>query len=360
MRRLANIGLGMLLLMMLAQVAPASSFDDLLGFLARHDLSLPDGASADAVAVDAVLRQIDSGYAFIEEGASTASSPSTGTVARLPLAMWTERLGYVLPGRFDQAGLALLDASLDAIEFGHIDGLIIDLRGCSVGTLEDAIPIASRFVPSGTDLASQTRRRARPASSQTRIWRAGGPAHDGVDFRCALLTDSMTTGGAEALAALLQPFAPFLIVGQPTAGRLAVREQLPYGKGVFLSIATSELTIGDRDYRAGDPVRPDLLVDGSAGYGGTKAGERETLERDLSAKALDDRGLMAHVGDDATLGKAIDILLAMRAISSRVAWSRPATGKPATDGAVVGTEQPTPRVAPRDIPLPAAAVRESP
>jgi len=324
MRRFAAIA-QVLLLAMLTQIASASSFDELLRFMERSGLALRDGGSPDDVAVDAVLRQIDPGYRFIEDGEPPPASP-TNQVERVPLEMWSARLAYVSPGRLDPAGVALLTNSLARIEWGQLDGLILDLRACTGGSLDDAVVVASRFVPNGTDLAAQTICHDPRTASRTRIWRSGGPPHDGVDYRCAVLTDALTTGGGEALAAMLQPFAPFLVVGQPTGGTLAARQQLPFGKGIELAISTADLQIGTRCYRPGDAVDPDLLVDPTATYRGTQRRVLIPLDRDRSAEALNDQTLMEHVGDDATLGKAIDILLAMRAISVPVSWSSPACG----------------------------------
>ncbi len=315
-----------LLLTMLTSLASASSFDDLLGFMARNGLALADGESPDRIAVDAVLQQIDPGYHFIEEGEPLASAP-TNEAARVPLEMWSARLAYVAPGRLDPAGVAWLDGSLASIAIRQLDGLILDLRGCSGGSLDEAVAVASRFVPSGIDLASQTRRRLPLASVRSRVWRAGGDGYTGADYRCAVLTDARTAGAAEALAAILQSFDPCLVVGQPTAGTLAAREELPYGKGTLLAIATADLQIGRRCYRPGDPVVPDLPVNAAATYRGTSRASRGTLDREPSDEAVNDEALMQHVGGDATVGKAIDILLAMRAISAPMVWRAPPAGE---------------------------------
>ena len=164
-------------------------------------------------------------------------------------------IGYLRLGDLNAANLKELDKKLQ--EFGQkkVDAAIVDLRSSSTGDFATAAEFAKRFCPKGKTLFSVRK----PATHQDKQFTADrDPAFQGL---VAVLADSDTSGGAEALAAALKLYNKALIIGQSTAGRAVEYSDQPLPSGKILRVASAEVVLPDGQPLFPGGVKPDLPVE---------------------------------------------------------------------------------------------------
>ncbi len=121
-------------------------------------------------------------------------------------------------------------------------GLILDLRGATGGTLEEAVQIADLFLDEGAPIVTvrgrgETVRHLHAEQGQVR-----------PDLPITLLVDGATADAAEALAGALQDDDRALILGSPTFGRGSSQGDYPLGDRWTVRISTArwETPLGRR------------------------------------------------------------------------------------------------------------------
>lgn len=164
-------------------------------------------------------------------------------------------IGYIRTGDLNSANLKELDKKLQ--EFGQkkIDAVILDLRTSSTGDFANAAEFAKRFTSKGKLLFSVRKSGGRKDRQFTAD---RDPAFQGL---VVVLADSDTSGGAEAVAAVLKQYDKALVIGQTTAGRAVEYsdQQLPSGK--TLRVASAEAVLSDGQPLFPGGVKPDLPVE---------------------------------------------------------------------------------------------------
>ena len=164
-------------------------------------------------------------------------------------------LGYLRLGELNAANLKELDKKLQ--EFGQkkVDAAIVDLRTSSTGDFTAAAEFAKRFCPKGKLLFSVRK----PAARQDRQFISDrDPAFQGL---IVVLADGDTSGGAEALAAVLKLYNKALIIGQSTSGRAAEYSDQTLPSGKILRVASAEAVLSDGQPLFPGGVKPDLPVE---------------------------------------------------------------------------------------------------
>lgn len=143
------------------------------------------------------------------------------------------RIGYLALAQFAENAGTELRVQVDKMLAEHAQALILDLRGNGGGLLEQAVAVASIFIPSGTIVT--TRGRTQP----TDVFDATGgaiPTH----IPLVVLVDHGTASSAEIVTAALQQHGRATVVGTHT-----------YGKGVYQEIidlpggAALDMTVGE-------------------------------------------------------------------------------------------------------------------
>ena len=166
------------------------------------------------------------------------------------------RVGYVRLGSLNNANLQALDRALIGFASKKVNDLIVDLRA-SPGTsdLSLAAEFAKRFCPRGKPIFTLRK----PAGRQDRVFNSDRePAFRGLIM---VLTDSDTTGAAEAIAAALRFYVKALVIGQPTAGCAAEYSDLPMPNGKILRIAVAEIISPEGGSLFPEGLKPDLPVE---------------------------------------------------------------------------------------------------
>jgi C-terminal processing protease CtpA/Prc len=183
------------------------------------------------------------------ESASELAAPFYGEVL-------DGHVGYLRLGTLNAGNLQAMDKTVNGFASKKVDAVIIDLRvSGSADDFAAAAEFAKRFCPKGKPLFTLRK----PGARQDRLFTSDrDPVFQGL---IAVLTDSDTSGAAEALAGALRVYEKGLIIGKTTAGRAVEYSDLPLPSGKILRVAASEAVLpGDRPLFP-DGIKPDLPVE---------------------------------------------------------------------------------------------------
>lgn len=181
------------------------------------------------------------------------------------------RVAYISVSGINQPASSQFDLALaNAVAAGQ-KNIILDLRGNLGGYVDDAVKIASEFIPSGTIVWQQD-----AAGKLTEVAaRSDGRATD-ASFHVVVLVDGNTASAAEILAGALQARGRAKLIGAKTYGKGVVQEWLPLPNnmgGIHLTVAkwllpdANKTWIGNGQNGAG--LKPDVPIDSSNARAGT-------------------------------------------------------------------------------------------
>jgi carboxyl-terminal processing protease len=170
--------------------------------------------------------------------------------------------------QFDARTPALLKAAIQEAREDGRQGLILDLRSCSGGLVDEALAATSEFLSEGTIVLEQDAQ----GNRQTHTVKPGGKA---TDIPLCVLINEKTASSAELMAGALKDNGRATLIGTPTAGMGTMLHpfKLNDGSVVFLAIAEWLTPNGHRiwhrgitpDFEVESPDGVDLLLPGSDG-----------------------------------------------------------------------------------------------
>jgi hypothetical protein len=169
--------------------------------------------------------------------------------------VFENHIGYVRVGALDANNLRELDKKLQDFTAKKVDAVILDLRASGNGDFATAAEFGKRFCPKAKALFSVRKPGARGNKEFTSD---RDPAFQGL---VAVLVDSDTAGGAEALAATLKVNDKALIIGQTSAGHAVEYSDVPLPSGKTLRVASAEVVLPDGQPLFPGGVKPDLPVE---------------------------------------------------------------------------------------------------
>ncbi len=192
------------------------------------------------------------------------------------------RIAYLRIRQFsDEVPMQVAQALAGMLTRGGAKGIVLDLRGNGGGSLRAVATVAGFFVDSGKPIGIEIdrARRKTPLNAEgTTPIRPLPPV--------AVLVDNGTASGSEILAAALKEYGLATLVGNPTAGSVAVAEvqTLSDGSQVQITVHRFVSPSGAQIDRVG--VQPDEKVDLTPAD--LEAGRDPQLERafDLIEKKL--------------------------------------------------------------------------
>lgn len=220
----------------------------------------------------------------------------TRVEVEVPSVSWRmlpDNVALIKLSSFDEdAGHELKNALTAAKEQGART-LILDLRNNPGGLLNQAILVASQFLPGGTPVLLQENR---DGQRKTTSAEDGGVA---TDLPLVVLINENSASSSEIVAGALQDAGRATLIGETTFGTGTVLSQYQLSDGSRLLLGTEQwLTPAGREIR-GQGIEPDeiiLLPDDVAPLTPAEAAE-------LSAAAL-------RNGPDAQLGRALELATA--------------------------------------------------
>jgi carboxyl-terminal processing protease len=180
---------------------------------------------------------------------------ASGTVVRYH----GHRLGVVQLTSFADGSGSELRAQVDKVLHGRAGGLILDLRENGGGLLEEAVNVASIFIPDGTIVT--TRGRSQP----TQVYLARGGAIS-TKIPMVVLVDRGTASSAEIVTGALKDRGRAKVVGTHTYGKGVFQEIQPLPNGGALDMTVGEYftpdghNLGGGGVREGAGITPDVYA----------------------------------------------------------------------------------------------------
>src|SRR5947209_8903596 len=143
-------------------------------------------------------------------------------------------VGYIgLTGGFTQTTADELAAALENLSAQGMQQLVLDIRNNPGGLLDQAIRVASHFIPRGKTVVSV---RSRDAGNN---YDYKNTLYDPVNYPLVVLVNGNSASASEIVAGAIQDHGRGLIVGETTFGKGLVQRifNLPYGASLTLTTA---------------------------------------------------------------------------------------------------------------------------
>ncbi|HSK28955.1 MAG TPA: S41 family peptidase [Candidatus Limnocylindria bacterium] len=189
-----------------------------------------------------------------------AESPRYFTLIRDAVPLSTIRNAYMirpgtgyigLTGGFARSSDEELSKAMKQLEQQGMRQLVLDLRGNPGGLLDQAIEVASEFLPRGQVIVSVKGRTEYP---QPFVYKSTGS--DPATLPLVILINRNSASASEIVAGAIQDHGRGLIVGETSFGKGLVQRifQLPFNTGLTLTTARYYTPYGrslQRDYSSG-------------------------------------------------------------------------------------------------------------
>jgi len=226
--------------------------------------------------------------------------------------IWPGQLAYIkLHGLFPGAGRAVVD-QIEAWSSESLSGLMLDIRGANGEDLSSARAIAGLFLEEGAMLFAFRDRYDQDIEVYS------SPTSSPVVYPVMILVDHATGGAAEVLAAALRGIGSgVMLVGKPTSGDLLLREIVVLDEETRLRVylATRRLVASDgTEYTGEAGVQPNALVTATDWQPSEVKPSRRHAGRELRVEEKLQLELNTYAQGDATVRRALDILLALKAL----------------------------------------------
>jgi len=245
------------------------------------------------------------------------------TLARRPVQLETVELGEEFPGGLAYLRLnglypgcaAQIESILRGWSEGGRFGLVVDLRGAAGGDVDAAARIAGLYGQENSvlftfrdhqdqDIGVHKAEAARPLNMPTMV-----------------IVNEQTSGASEILAAALKKsIRGAMIIGMPTSGDPMIRDVVQITPDHRIYVAVRKLVTPDgTSYGGSESLQPDVraVARPTQDYDFEPAEEENRPGRKLLPEELEDRLIRERVKGDATLRRAVDILLGLKALNIR-------------------------------------------
>lgn len=172
------------------------------------------------------------------------------------------KLGYLRLTSFTSGSGDQLRGDVRSVLKHGARGLILDLRENGGGLLNEAVNVASIFIPDGTVVT--TRGRSQPTQVYTAKNNALAPK-----LPMAVLVDRDTASSAEIVTGALKDHGRAVVVGTRTYGKGVFQEIVPMPGGGALAITVGEYftpngqNLGGGGVREGQGIKPNVYVSSS-------------------------------------------------------------------------------------------------
>ena len=196
----------------------------------------------------------------IKVGRAGSEAPLYFTIVRDSVPLPTIRNAYMirpstgyigLTGGFQRSSDEELNKAMKRLSEQGMRQLILDLRGNPGGLLDQAIDVASEFLPRGAIIVSV---KGRTEYSEPIVYKSTGS--DPATVPLVILINRNSASASEIVAGAIQDHGRGLIVGETSFGKGLVQRifQLPFNTGLTLTTARYYTPYGrslQRDYSSG-------------------------------------------------------------------------------------------------------------
>ncbi|MFY9528464.1 MAG: S41 family peptidase [Candidatus Acidiferrales bacterium] len=178
-------------------------------------------------------------------------------------------IGYVRVSSFNETTDSDLQDALKQLNYSHLDGLILDLRGNPGGLLNEAVGMADVFLAKNQLVVSHHGR-----SSPERPYVALR-GNQGVDVSLVVLINGQSASASEIVAGAIQDHDRGLIVGETSFGKGLVQTQFPLSEETALLLTTAryytpsgrliqraykDISLYDYHYNPKPPKQPEVKL----------------------------------------------------------------------------------------------------
>jgi carboxyl-terminal processing protease len=173
------------------------------------------------------------------------------TVRNVPYAFVAEPgVGYVRLAHFSARAAAEVQAAVDSLRRQGAHALLLDLRGNPGGTLDEAVQVASQFLPHGVPVVSTEGR----AQGSVQKYDATRQKPE-LAWPLAVLVDGGSASAAEIVAGALQDHDRAVLVGDTTFGKGVSQQIFPLRTGM----GALQLTVSRYRTPSGRSIHRDRL-----------------------------------------------------------------------------------------------------
>jgi carboxyl-terminal processing protease len=142
-------------------------------------------------------------------------------------------IGYVRVTSFNETTDRELADALRQLEFAHLDGLVLDLRGNPGGLLNEGVAVADLFLDKNELVVSHRGR----SSPERRYYAVRG--NGGMNIPLVVLINGQSASASEIVAGALQDHDRALVVGENSFGKGLVQTQFPLSDNTALLLTTA-------------------------------------------------------------------------------------------------------------------------
>ncbi|MBC1373073.1 S41 family peptidase [Listeria booriae] len=158
---------------------------------------------------------------------------------------------------FSENTYSELEKALKDMDSKGMKGLVVDLRGNPGGLLDQAVDIASLFLPDGKVVVQEE---AKDGTKQ--VIKSDSSAHDGykVKVPVTMLIDEGSASASEILAAAASQSGGIKLVGAKSFGKGTVQTAAPLSDGSLLKLTVAKWLTPDGDWIHEKGIKPDVAV----------------------------------------------------------------------------------------------------
>src|SRR5262245_41512799 len=166
------------------------------------------------------------------------------------------RIAYLRIFDLARADRDALKTELGGLKQKGVTRLLLDLRNCASGSVDDAVRVAGLFVPPGAVTFVQERggNRVAKASTTQAVW----------TLPISILENGGSAGGAEVLSAALRSRVKAQALGEATYGLGSTQELVPLPSGDGLVLSASKLVSPDGQSWNKSGLKPDKEIASTA------------------------------------------------------------------------------------------------
>jgi carboxyl-terminal processing protease len=197
-------------------------------------------------------------------------------------------VGYIPLLQFNETAGDEVAASVRQLLDQGARGLVLDLRGNGGGIVDQAVDIASLFLPEGADIARQWER-----ASDDRVY-TNTTAPIAADVPLVVLVDGSSASASEIVAGALQDHDRAVILGTTSFGKGLVQTAYRVNGGYVLKITTGKwyTPVGRSIHRERTLVNGRLVEVTDSAHFATGREERPTYHSDAGRVVYGGGGIM--------------------------------------------------------------------
>ncbi|MGE5673168.1 MAG: S41 family peptidase [Mycobacterium leprae] len=168
--------------------------------------------------------------------------------------MLNKQVGYIQIASFGDNATADFYKAVASLKGQGAKALVLDLRGNGGGYLDDAVAIASGFVPDGKPVVWEV------AKGEKDVLNANGD-YPRVNLPVVILVDKGTASASEILSGALQDYGIAKLVGTTTFGKGTVQQLLSLSDGSAMKVTIAEYLTAKERHVHGIGLTPDVKVE---------------------------------------------------------------------------------------------------